>query len=74
MEKDEEKGKLEFTQEKIEVSFKATEVGFRIVMFLKSFNQDLIDKLTLAEFGTALDKQYCQLGDHQESVFRSELK
>jgi len=56
MEKDEEKGKLEFTQEKIEASFKATEVGFRIIMFLKTFNSELIDKTTFAKLTEKLDK------------------
>lgn len=74
MEEDEKKGKLELTQEKIEASFKATEVGFRIVMFLKSFNNDLLDKTTIAQLGTYLDKQYCQIGDEQETLFREELK
>lgn len=59
MEEDEKKGKLEITQEKIEASFKATEVGFRIVMFLKTFNSDLIEKSSLIDFSKYLDKQYC---------------
>lgn len=59
MEKDEEKGKLDFTQEKIEASFKATEVGFRIIMFLKTFNSDLIDKTTFKELSSSLDNQFC---------------
>ena len=56
MEEDEKKGKLEITQEKIEASFKATEVGFRIVMFLKTFNSDLIEKRSLIDFSKFLDK------------------
>ena len=56
MEKDEEKGKLDFTQEKIEASFKATEVGFRIVMFLKTFNSELIEKQTFKQLTDKLDK------------------
>lgn len=74
MEKDEEKKKLEFTQEKIEASFKATEVGFRIVMFLKAFNSDLIDKQSLKDFAAILDGQYCQVGEGQETGFRQQLK
>lgn len=74
MEKDEEKGKLDFTQEKIEASFKATEVGFRIVMFLKTFNSELIEKQTFKQLTDKLDKQFCQLGDKQEVHFREVLK
>lgn len=56
MEKDEEKGKLEFTKEKIEAAYKANEIGHRIVAFLKLLNSELIDKTTFAKFTEKLDK------------------
>jgi hypothetical protein len=74
MEEDEKKGKLELNQEKIEASFKSTEVGFRIVMFLKSFINDVKDKQSMEDFSKMLDNQYCQVDDIQETKFRLELK
>ena len=75
LEKEEEKkGNVEFTQEVIEASYKATDVGFRIVMFLKAFKTELIQKRTLADFAKFLDKQYSQLGEQGEVQLRLELK
>lgn len=59
MEKDEEKGKLDFTKEKIEAAYKANEIGHRIVAFLKLLNSELIDKTPFAKFTEKLDKQFC---------------